>query len=338
MQAAGLLAFIQSGNFFLLNRLGKMLDSFYRTCFLSALISSGLLPRLAAGPATLAELAAALDLKPAQHTALNAWLQVGVKCGELSLNREGYALAGKLSRELAAAVHDPEAALLEEVASLHYNLIRGLPGMLKEGRTFTLADQDGEVVAKASRILEPLIRMSMDRVIPKAGQVRLLDIGCGSGGYIRYACERNPGLTAVGVELQSEVADAARRRLADWGLADRVEVRAGDIRSQTPRPEFEVATLHNNIYYFPTMARPGLLAFLRRFLKPGGRLLVTTGCRGGGLPMAVFNLWGAATAGCGPLPEPEEMAAHLSEAGFISVEARKLYPFEAFYAFEGSAP
>jgi len=329
---------LQSGDFFLLQRLGKMLNPFYRTCFLSTLATSGLLPRLAAGPATLEHLATAWHLKPEQQEALAAWLEVGVQLGEVHLGKDGYSLAGKLAKQLAVEDHDPEAALLEEVASLHYELIRRLPAMIKDGRSFTLADLDGDVVARSSRILEPLVNAAMDRVIPRSGKVRLLDVGCGSGSYIRYACERNPELEAVGVELEPEVAEATRRHLAAVGLGDRTNIVAGDIRSQTPQTPFDVVTLHNNIYYFPTSARPGLLGFVRRFLQPGGRLLLTTGCRGGGVTMAVLHLWGTATEGCGPLPAPEEMVGQLQEAGYTAVKAHKLYPFEAYYAFQGSAP
>jgi hypothetical protein len=52
LQVAGLFALMQSGMFFLLQRLGKVLNPFCRACFISAFASSGLLLRLAAGPAT----------------------------------------------------------------------------------------------------------------------------------------------------------------------------------------------------------------------------------------------------------------------------------------------
>jgi len=45
----------------------------------------------------------------------------------------------------------------------------------------------------------------------------------------------------------------------------------------------------------------------------------------------------AATEGCGPLPTPEEMIAHLRRGGFSRVKAKKLYPFEEFSAFVRSA-
>ena len=81
-----------------------------------------------------------------------------------------------------------------------------------------------------------------------------------------------------------------------------------------------------------------MLAFLRGFLKPGGRLLLTTGCRGGSAIMALLNLWGAATQGCGQLPTPAEMLEQLRAGGFTNVQARCLYPGEAYYAFFGSSP
>ena len=52
----------------------------------------------------------------------------------------------------------------------------------------------------------------------------LLEIGCGSAVYIRPAAARNPELIAVGLGLPPEVAAMARGNLA---------------------------SLHNNIYYFP---------------------------------------------------------------------------------------
>ncbi len=40
----------------------------------------------------------------------------------------------------------------------------------------------------------------------------LLEVGCGSGIYIKRACELNPLLTAVGLEVQQSVADFTRER------------------------------------------------------------------------------------------------------------------------------
>ena len=221
--------------------------------------------------------------------------------------------------------------------SLHHGLIQHLPGMLQNRQLFTLAELDGELIARSSRMMEPLVFAAIDEVIPPHGPCRLLEIGCGSGTYIRYAAQRHPELTALGIELDAQVAAAARRNLEEWGVGGRVEIIAGDVRSQTPKPEFDLATLHNNIYYFPFESRPGLLAFVRGFLKPGGKLLLTTGCQGGSIFMDLLNLWGAATEGCGRLPTPEEMVAHLNEGGFTSVKFTRLYPFDSFYSFVGTA-
>jgi SAM-dependent methyltransferase len=278
-----------------------------------------------------------LEIEASYRDALEAWLQVGVRLKELALDKGGYALRGSLARGLAAPENDGAAAFLEEVMSLHYSLIRRLPGMLTDRRLFTLADLDGELIARSSRIMEPLVFAAIDEVIPPTGGLRLLEIGCGSGTYIRYAAERNRELSALGIELDPRVAAAARESLKAWGLEGRAAVEAGDIRSRTPEPEFDVATLHNNIYYFPFESRPGLLAFIRGFLKPGGRLLLTTGCRGGSIFMEMLNLWGAATEGCGRLPTPAEMVEHLSQGGFMSVQAIKLYPFDSYYSFVGTA-
>ena len=57
---------------------------------------------------------------------------------------------------------------------------------------------------------------------------RLLDVGCGWGGMVRYAARH--GVKAIGVTLSAEQAAWAQKAIADEGLADLAEVRHGDYR------------------------------------------------------------------------------------------------------------
>lgn len=80
----------------------------------------------------------------------------------------------------------------------------------------------------------------------------------------------------------------------------------------------------------------GVLRHVRGFLKPGGRLLLTTWCQGGGMGASLLNLWGAMTEGCGRLPTVAEMEAQLKQAGFLDATRRNLIPGETFCAFIGT--
>lgn len=311
----------------------------HRASFVLGAATSGVLGALAAGPRTLAELAAEIGAPLGDEARLAAWLSVGVRLGELSEDAGRYALRGRAGRALAAAAQDDVLALLEEGLTLHRALLVETPRRLREGRPFTLADQDGRVIARSSRVLEPLVRAAIDEVVPREGLVRLLEIGCGSGVYVRHAAERCPGLRALALELQPEVAAEARASLEAAGLGARVTVEAGDVRARTPAPEHDLATLHNNIYYFPVLERVALLRHVRGFLAPGGSLLLTTGCRGGSAAMEVLSLWGAVTEGCGPLPTPDELVGQLRDAGFVDVVPRPLLgPLESYYAFVARRP
>jgi SAM-dependent methyltransferase len=303
--------------------------------FIAAGVSSGLFTRLARGPASLDHLAAEFVADLSMVDGLEAWLQLGVALGELRSSPTGYSLRGRLSRRLIDTRHDAAAALVEEAVRLHHTLISETPNRLREGRRFGLADQDGRLVARSSRLVEPFIVEAVGDVIPAKGAVRLLEIGCGSAVHIRHAAARNAQLTALGLELQPDAAALARENVSLWKLADRVTIEIGDVMSRAAEPVFDVATLHQNIYYFPVEARVAVLRHVRTFLKPSGRLLLTTVCQGRGAGTDILNLWGAMTAGCGRLPTPGEMVAQMKEAGFADVKRRRLIPGESFYSFVG---
>jgi predicted O-methyltransferase YrrM len=317
---------------------GRLQRSYYRLCFLSAALDSGLLARLADGPVTFEQLATEFAPDPAHRDGLRAWLDFGVRVRELREHAGRYALRSWLGRRLASSAHDAAAALVQEAGDLHHKLLTEGLTRLRTGRPFSLADQRGEIIARSSRVLEPFVFDAIDAVIPSDRPVCLLEIGCGTGTYIRYALARNPRMTAVGLELQPEVAELARENLHRWGLSERVLVEAGDVRARSAKPTFDIVTLHNNIYYFPVADRPVLLAHLRRFLRAGGRLLITTACAGGSPGAEILNVWAAMTTGCGRLPTPNELTGQLVDAGYVNVHTRRLIPGEMYYSFVGESP
>ncbi|MFI0967300.1 class I SAM-dependent methyltransferase [Streptomyces sp. NPDC021080] len=104
----------------------------------------------------------------------------------------------------------------------------------------------------------------------KPGQ-RLLDVGCGWGSMAVHAA-RDHGANVVGVTLSQEQATYARKRVADEGLTDRVEIRVQDYRDVADGPYDAISSIgmaeHVGAERYLEYAE-----VLGRLLRPGGRLL-----------------------------------------------------------------
>ncbi|MDR7274294.1 class I SAM-dependent methyltransferase [Catenuloplanes atrovinosus] len=100
---------------------------------------------------------------------------------------------------------------------------------------------------------------------------RLLDVGCGWGSLAIHAA-REYGVEVVGVTISREQADLARKRAAEAGLADRVEIRLQDYREVTDGPYDAIASVGMAEHVGPAVYA-AYAAILFRLLRPGGRLL-----------------------------------------------------------------
>ncbi|WEH40135.1 cyclopropane-fatty-acyl-phospholipid synthase family protein [Streptomyces sp. AM 2-1-1] len=100
---------------------------------------------------------------------------------------------------------------------------------------------------------------------------RLLDVGCGWGSMAVHAA-REYGAVVTGVTLSAEQATYARKRVAEEGLTDRVEIRVQDYRDVRDGPYDAISSIGMAEHVGSVRYRE-YADDLFALLKPGGRLL-----------------------------------------------------------------
>ncbi|WP_230209205.1 class I SAM-dependent methyltransferase [Nostocoides sp. HKS02] len=149
-----------------------------------------------------------------------------------------------------------------DVSNAFYERVLG-PSM-----TYTCAcyPHEGATLEEAQ---ENKYRLVFDKLRLKEGD-RLLDIGCGWGGMVRYAARR--GVRVIGATLSREQATWAQEAIAAEGLGHLAEVRHSDYRDVSETGFDAVSSIglteHIGIRNYPSYFR-----FINDRLRVGGLLL-----------------------------------------------------------------
>jgi cyclopropane-fatty-acyl-phospholipid synthase len=101
--------------------------------------------------------------------------------------------------------------------------------------------------------------------------MRLLDVGCGWGGMVRYAAQHY-GVQVLGVTLSRKQAEWAAKAIADDGLTGTAEVRHADYRDVT-ETGFDAVSSIGLTEHIGLAQLPSYFTFLASRLRPHGRLL-----------------------------------------------------------------
>ena len=159
------------------------------------------------------------------------------------------------------------------------------------------------------------VRRALDSVGVQPGS-RVLEIGCGWGALAEMAATQR-GAQVVGVTLSTEQLDYGRQRMADAGVAERVDLRLQDYRDIQDGPYDAICSIEMleavGREYWSTY-----FSHVHRLLKPGGKACIQSIV----IDDALFDRYVQGTdfiqqyifpGGC--LPSPERMRLEAQRAG-----------------------
>ena len=138
------------------------------------------------------------------------------------------------------------------------------------------------VMLRSSLVSKKRVRDRLIAALALSGRERVLDAGCGLGLALIGCARKLTTGQAIGIDLwaakdlSNNNPEATRANAAAEGVADRVEVKTGDItRLPFSDASFDVVVSMAVIHNIPSRdARDRALHELVRVLKPGGRIAI----------------------------------------------------------------
>lgn len=217
-----------------------------------------------------------------------------------------------------------------------WDLWGGLPDTVRTGRPARETRMYQDDPAETRRFIlamDDLVRARGDAEwlaahLDFTGVRRMLDVGGGPATYDIAVCRAHTGVRATVFDLPGTLA-VTREVLAREGMADRVELVAGDYHDDRLPTGFDLVLLSNVIHGEDEAGCAALLAHAFDALAPGGRLVIKdhvldddrTRPPGG----AVFSLLMLLTGG-GRDYAMGEIDGWLRAAGFETPDRRELPP------------
>ena len=157
------------------------------------------------------------------------------------------------------------------------------------------------------------------------GCTKLLDLAGGPGTYAELIAKANPEISVVTVDVPA-VSAVARDCVAEAGLSDRIECRAGDYHTD----EYEAVTIFGALHQESPEQICDILTRANRALKPGGRIFIldmmTDRTHTAPAFSALFAVNMALTTQNGWVFSDEELKSWLTMTGFEPGEAHPVPP------------
>lgn len=232
------------------------------------------------GASTVAELAA---LARVDEAYLQRWVDAAAAFGHLAREGERFSLApmGRAFLPEAPGTMMPVAMQAVMAAFMGERV----------SRFMSTGERPGErVLGEPSSILPwfgPMLEASFgpvfaEVVLPRLPEVAALgergglavDLGCGSGWYLRRLAARYPRLRGVGLDMLPANIATAQEAATREGLADRLTFRQGDLHRFAVDEPVDLVAMNRALHHVWAEGPAHVMSGLAGHLVPGGLLVV----------------------------------------------------------------
>ncbi len=148
--------------------------------------------------------------------------------------------------------------------------------------TYWVQDRSNEEELTRLQLQDQMLTADMGGVLSEQPDPaifrRVLDVGCGTGGWLIEAAKTYPSMTLlVGVDVSGKMVEYARAQAEAQQLSDRVQFRAMDalLMLEFPADTFDLVNQRFSASYLRAWDWPKLLQEYQRISRPGGVIRVT---------------------------------------------------------------
>lgn len=299
-----------------------LMAGFVRSQVLGALVELRVLAILAEGPASVPSLALRCAV-PESRMAVLAQAGAGIglmkrlRDGRFALSRRGAAFLGVPGLDALVRHHGVLYGDLADAAAFFRGesdpeLARFWPYVLGPG-----AARDPDTAARYSRLMaetQAMVAADTLDAVPLQGRAHLMDVGGGTGAFLRAVRRRHPGLALTLFDLPEVVAAAA--------LPEGVSRVGGSFRVDPLPRGADTISLIRVLYDHDDATVRGLLARVAAALPPCGRVIISEPMSGGARPDpqtdVYFSIYTLAMQ-TGKTRSAAQVAALLAQAGFGAI-------------------
>lgn len=148
--------------------------------------------------------------------------------------------------------------------------------------TYFVQDRSNELEIIRLQVQDQMITAGMGGVLPEQPDSsrfqRVLDVGCGTGGWLIETARTYPALSLlVGVDVSGTLLEYARARAAEQQVSDRVQFQVMDVLRmlEFPPASFDLVNQRLGMSYLRTWDWPKLLSEYKRVTRSGGVIRIT---------------------------------------------------------------
>ncbi|WP_018923915.1 class I SAM-dependent methyltransferase [Salsuginibacillus kocurii] len=270
------------------------------------------------------------------HLLLQRWVEVGLAVGHLKAKRNGKIKSDKhMLRYVAPTSPDSVGILLKEMLELHMPTMLAYKELLVEDEKVSYVDKDhGKTVAETSALLETLAFPKILSEIKRYRCKKIMDLGCGHGGYLARLAQKKPKHSLFGVEMHADVLKEAQKRTEGYENVKLLHEKIEDLHPTNYNPD--MVMLNNVLYYFPAEERLPIFKKAYDLLDAKGVLVVMSpinGVKNGNAFSSAFNSFMSAQDNLYPLPSFKSIKEYGKLAGFRMKRSAPIIKEGGWYYF-----